>query len=268
MKARGLSLAETIMALFLLAGGCLGCLTLLSQGLAHNARTTQVWEASDLAERSVDAIRRWAYDPANYFGSWALYDNDTLVFPDSPWQVQVVAGPRSPSYSPNTSLEAPRGADARIMADSYVPVQITVSGGRIRPLQWTTHIFKPVQPVRTGSEIQITRGTGPADPIPPMGQVEFSATLHADTGQVIPGVAMQWQVIPYEAPGYLPGNCFFYPDRGSMGRQGRLQHRFYGSDPVLNLPPYKVPGWVVLRAAAVYQGVEYSRESAPIELAN
>ncbi len=264
---RGLTLAESLLSMFLLAMGAFTCLTLLIQSLGHQTRTTQVLEAQQLLSNTLEAVRSWAYDPDHFFGDWSPYDNDVVSGPGADYQIVVSSGPRSPAFSPNRSLEEPRGAEARRMEDSFVPVTVRIQWGSGRSLSATTWLGKPVQPVRNGNEIVVARTGGASDPVPPQALVDFAAELYSTSGNAIPGVAIQWQVLPYEEVGFNPGNALFYPNRGALGRVGQLQHRFYGGDPDLNLPPYKVPGWVVLRAVAVYQGIEYQKVSDPIELA-
>ena len=263
---RGLTLAESLLSMFLLAMGSFTCLTLLIQSLRHQTRTTQTLEVHHLLSNTLEAVRTWAYDPNNYFGDWSSYDNDVVSAPGSDYEVRVVAGPRSPWFSPNRSLEEPLAGEARVMEESYVPVRISVSWGSGRTLSASSWIGKPVQPLRAGNEVELQRVGGASDPVPPQGVVDFAAELYSNTGEAVPGVAIQWQVIPYEEPGFNPGNALFSSTRGALGRAGQLQHKFYGGDPDLNLPPYKVPGWVVVRAVAVYQGVEYQKVSDPIEL--
>lgn len=265
-RAGGLTLAESLLSMFLLAMGSFVCLTLSLQSLRHQTRTTQTLEAQLHLSNTLEAVRAWASDPDHYFGDWSTYDNDVVSALGDAYRVTVTASPRSPWFSPNRSLEESRGAEARVMEESYVPVRVSVDWGSGRRLEATSWIGKPLQSVRVGNEIQLQRVGGASDPVPPQAGVDFAAELYSDTGRVIPGAAIQWQVLPYDEPGFNPGNGLFRADRGTLGRTGQLLHRFYGGDPDLNLPPHKVPGWVVVRALAVYQGREYQKVSDPLEL--
>jgi hypothetical protein len=262
---RAMSLLETVLAVFLLLAGSFTCLAVLRSALGHGTKTRRLAEAQQIGAHTLDAIRAWAYEPDNYFGDWSPYNDDEHSVGD--YLVHTRCPGREDLASPNASLELPRLAGARLMREAYMPVRVSVRWSANNWIHLTTHIGQAVQPVRNAQPMVITRGAGPSDPVPVSGTVEWSADLYASDGSVIPGVSVGWQVVPNEAPGFLPGNALFLENRASLGRSGELIHRFYNGDPSFNLPPREVPGSVIVRAEAVYNGRSYFAESSPVELA-
>jgi hypothetical protein len=263
---RALTLLETVMAVFLLLGGAFTCLTVLRQAAGYGTQSRQLENAQWVAGRTLDAIRRWAYDPDNYFGSWDIYNDDEFSFPEyHDARVRTLCPGRQPMGTPSASLELPRGLQARLMQEAYMPVRVSVIWGRNQTLRLVAHIAQPQQTVRNSNPVELSRGAGPPDPIPPYSEVEWSAALLASDGRPIPGSSFSWQVVPYDQGGD-PGNGWFLEQRGSLGRRGKLQHRFYNVDPILNLPPFYEPGSLTLRAETLYQGRPYSAESGPVVL--
>lgn len=260
-----MSLLETVLAVFLLLAGSFTCLTVLQTAVGHATKTRRLAEAQQIAAHTIDAIRAWAYDPDHYFSDWSPYNDDDHSFGDFP--VRTSCPGRQELAAPSASLELPRTAGARLMREAYMPVRVSVRWGAESWIHVTTHIGQAAQAVRAAQPVVLTRGAGPGDPVPEGAAVGWSADLYASDGSVIPGVSIGWQVIPNEAPGFLPGNALFVEERGSLGRTGQLIHRFYNGDPAFNLPPREVPGSVIVRAEAVYNGRAYFAESLPVELA-
>ena len=267
MKSLGMSLAETVISIFLLLVGALACLELVILATRHQATSASEMQAMQLAEKTMDSIRRWAYDPHNYL-DWSPYDNDTYTDPAYPhFQVQVKSSPKFGPISPNGGLEKKFAPDVRRLTDSLVAVKIKVQWGRGRETSLVSYVGEPTWAVRDPLPIMIQRIGGPSDPVPIDGVTSWTCDLYNSDGQAIPGVAFEWTVVPLDdATHPKPGNGWVEIPRQKIGREALVYHHFYNGDPALNLPPHSVGGSVQLQVDASYGGRPYRGLSAPMEL--
>ncbi|MEW6282590.1 MAG: hypothetical protein AB1758_28530 [Candidatus Eremiobacterota bacterium] len=72
--SRGLSLLETVIALFILSAAIMLVVNLMHASLRHKARLEKRTQATLLASRVMAELRSWARDPINFATGWAGKD--------------------------------------------------------------------------------------------------------------------------------------------------------------------------------------------------
>lgn len=257
---RGLTLSETVIALFLMASATLIVIGLFHYGLRSAGRAKDVSIAVRLAENKLVEIQEWATDADNFYSNWATYDGVTTVDSDFPgYNIFVDCDPGNYTiFTPCTDLEAAYAPNQRRMTESVVPVEISVSWGDRSPSKThtlVTRIGSPYQPVGV---LEIQRVGGDPDPVPPEGEVLFEAVLKDTSGRAIPDVTFNWA----QKPGSSRGQ--FSITGGRNRNTSRLVNR-YGTDDTSGLP-YSQLGNTKVRAYYRYHGVPDYEDSASISL--
>jgi len=263
-RSAGLSLAETLVALFLLAGGALACLTLLISAGRNQQLTLETLQATRLAQQCQERILAWAEEPAHYASLASVYADHSLNDPAYPGMTaRIQANPaESELVSPNTSLETPFLPDIRRLSGRCRALLVTVNwtSNRPRSLSLQALVPAPIQ-LLASPAVTITWVAGSSSPMAQNATATYEARLMDGSNQPIPGVFFEWELqSDYSNP---------TPGKGSIevlsrvGNQAGICHHYYAGDPDT---PF-VPGFVKLRAYCRYAGRELRGTSAPIELA-
>lgn len=267
MKRRGLSLAETIMAIFLFVAGGLVCFELALSACRDGARVEEVTQATIVGESVLDGIRNWAYYPDNYLTQWSIYDDK-----DHPWEggyrVHTYVAPtqRSP-VSPCSALQI--GYPQREIADSSRVVRVKISwrnGAPADTLSLSSIINEPPRTVRAINPVVVTRLPPLVDPVVVNTTTRFKAELFDTSDRVIQGLSWDWRIISnWDAGTGGMGSLEEIPTQ-ALRAEIDLLHHYYRGDPESPSPPYKLPGSVMMRASCRYDGQNYALDSAPVTL--
>ena len=269
MKRRGLSLAETIMAIFLFVGGGLVCFELALSACRDGARVQEVTQATIVAESVLDGIRNWAYFPDNYLTNWNIYDDKDIPWDNPPgYQVHTFLAPtqRNP-VSPCSAILT--GYSPREITDSSRVVRVRIrwrNGAPSDTLSMTATINEPPRNVRAINPVVLTRLPPLVDPVVVNTTTRYKAELFDTAGRPIQGLAWDWRIISnWDTGTGGMGSLEELPSDG-MQSQVDLLHHYYRGDPAAPSPPFKLPGAVVMRATCVYDGKNYSLDSLPVVL--
>ncbi|MBN9415010.1 MAG: hypothetical protein J0I12_06195 [Candidatus Eremiobacteraeota bacterium] len=246
-RARGLSLAETVLALFLLTAGCLMMVQLFHQATRADRRTQQLQNAITLGEKTLARVRSWASQPNNFDSNWAPW-NTTLTDPDFPGlEVEVTALPSGRALaSPASRLELPYGAKGRRLARLVVPVKVRVRWGS-ENLTLFTYCAAPAHPMAANAQVELSNL--PAAPLSANQVAQVNAQLRDGAGQPLTGVTFNWSLIP------VTGNGSLRPDlQDRSGQAMSLQNMCYlptGQQAILS-------GEAAVAVQARYRGRIYS----------
>lgn len=253
---RGLSLAETLIALFILAVGGLTCVGLLLTSLRHQSDSQRATRAARLGDKVLARVRHEASD-ASRFSSWQVYDDDHFVDPDEPeFRIHVRSSPLEPACSPCSSLEA--GTAGRRLDRCQRRVEIHIAWGR-REHRLATCVYPGKTGLRRPTPLTVTRSSDTN--LAAGAWVRLEGHLFAQDGQEIRGVPFEWNQISrdYSGIGTL--------ERGLDGSEKtvRLYNLCYAGDPASD-PPITVPGRILVSCRARYGGVYYAANSTEISL--
>lgn len=275
---RGLSLTETVVAIFLLSVAMLLVINLMHVSIRYQGMNRRQATGMLLAQKLLDAVRAWAWEAPggiyNYHASWAPWQGASLTDPDFPgYTAQVDAQPGSVILqSPCTGLESIYAPLNRRLTASVVPVRVQVqwdANDPTRRVSLVSYVGEP--PPRTPITVTVTRAGGPGDPVPPDGVVDFTVQASDANGAPISDLVYRWSVESTAPnPGDVPGlgtvldselltpppaaPPFLAPRDGTAAK---LQHVYRRKDTSWAY----APGFCKMRARARVCGVDYWGES-------
>lgn len=202
---RGSLLLESILAVFLLLTGVIifGGFFQRSAQMERNQERLAV--QIELAENTMAEIRTWATEPRNYHSDWSAWNGRTITSSSHPEISATITCPGTGRelFSPCSELEANYSAStARKIAKAVVPVEILVEAPPLKPLSIFTQVSPPRSVLGNGVVLQVTRTSG-TEPISRNGQATYRAELQDSSGNVIPGVTVQWFLTPQSGNGTL-----------------------------------------------------------------
>lgn len=249
-RPRGLSLAETVLALFLLTAGCLMMVQLFHQASRAERRTRQVESAIALGEKTLARVRGWASVPANFDSNWATW-NTTMTDPEFPGLAVTLTSTAAGRAlaSPASRLENPYGARARQLPRMVVPVRARVSWGTgvQENLTLITYCAAPAHPMAANAQVELSNL--PASPLSANQVAQVNAQLRDGAGQPLTGVTFNWSLIP------VSGNGSLRPDlQDRTGQAMSVQNMCYlptGQQAILS-------GEAAMAVQARYRGRVYS----------
>lgn len=257
---RGLSLVETLVAIFLLAGAAFASIALLIEASKAQRLTNETQKALGYAQQSLDRVQAWALSSANFATGWSTYADASFPEPQDPaFQVRIQANPGQPRLiSPNTSLELSYAPWQRRVDSRACSVKATVSWSsvRTRSVVLCRWIGAPLSQV---SQLQVQQLGGATSPVAVNATATFEARLLDTSSQPIPGVVYYWKADPDYTNGQ-PGMASLESTR--QGDRVTLIHHYYAGDP--DTP--KLPGDIGLKAYCRYGGREWSSASLPFLL--
>jgi len=242
----GISLAETVIALFLLSGAVLTTARLFHVAAQTERRSRVLEQAISMGETVSARVRSWARLDANFRSDWSTW-SAPITDPDFPGlsaQVSATASGRTLA-SPSSRLESPYLTRARLLPGVVVPFRVEVRWGvgvsdRVSLL---SYCGAPARPLPSTPSIEI-QGL-PGSPLSPGQVVPLHARVLDANNQEICGLTFQWSLLP------LGGNGQLREDLESRDfRQISIQHGSYlptGQSAVL-------PGQLGVLAQARYRG--------------
>lgn len=252
---RGLSLAETIVALFLLTAGVLVAVTAFQRSLVYQRDSTRLRQAGLLAQNYFAQLARYRdlYPGSNWPAYWSGYAPDR--FREEPFAVEVRCTVPE-VLSPCASLEQPYAGRARRLPDSAVQVEILLDwGGPQRQFRYVGLLAPPTPVLQS---VRLTRlGSGS---LAQNGHAVWQAEALDGSGYAIPGACFRWSV-DTDGSTHQPGMGTLNPTADRSGREMWVFHRIYRPDEVVAY----APGRVKVTAVCRLNGVERSAV-APLEL--
>lgn len=112
-RARGVSLAEAIIACFVLVGALVVSGSIFHTALRYSVRIDQRFVASRVAERRLEEIKSWSRNVHGTNGTlefnegWAAYEGVEVEDPDNPgYLVRTEVTHNTPFFSPSTAFES------------------------------------------------------------------------------------------------------------------------------------------------------------------
>lgn len=253
---RGVSLAEAIVALFLLTAGVLVAVTAFQRSLVYQRDSTRLRQAAQLAQNYLVQLARYR---DNFPGSnWPAYCSGYAPdrFREEPFAVEVRCTVPE-VFSPCLSLEQPYGARGRRLPESAVAVAILLDwGGPQRQFHYSSLLAPPTPQL---DSVRLTR-VGGGGSLSADGHARFQAEALNPDGYPIPGACFRWSV-DSDGSTHQPGMATLNPSGDRAGREMWVFHRIYRPDEVVAYAPglARVTAWCRLN------GVE-RQASAPLEL--
>ncbi|MFN8608220.1 MAG: hypothetical protein U0931_11860 [Vulcanimicrobiota bacterium] len=198
-EKRAVSLAETIVALFLLTGVVLVIVTLLHTMLRYGQRVELQSLAALAADQRIEQIRAWSRRKTgvtyNFENLITTYDGSVTSDPQFP-DLQLTTEARwQPLDSPGSALEQPY-ADKRRLNTSAVLLRVRASWQSrtlARNLVVTSLIAAPA--VRPKPTLTITQVNG-GSPIAALNQAVFRAQAEDVDSRPLPDLSYHWNILP------------------------------------------------------------------------
>lgn len=125
MRGRAFSLAETIIASFILLGAMVVFFALMHTMLRQGVRAQQRAMAALAAESKLEEIREWALDVGNFQSTWGTYNGQTSTDPAFPGLTLQTDVEPAVLFSPSTQWES-NFADQRVIRSSVRKVRVRV----------------------------------------------------------------------------------------------------------------------------------------------
>lgn len=218
----GVTLAETIISLFILVSAFTVIAALMHSGMQWQGRIEQRTLAAQLAKKRLAELRAWArthnggnnynYDAANSAWEGALPPTD----PDYPGLEVTFKVVDRTLFSPNTAIEAPWEAigEARRMNRSAKTVKVRVTDPA-DSASTVSLVSLICDPTRQMGEVVLSY-TDPGSPLPPAGNVwspdpgswvDFTVSANAPDGTPLYDLFFDWYTVP------LGGNGTTFPSR-------------------------------------------------------
>lgn len=253
---RGVSLAEAIVALFLLTAGVLVAVTAFQRSLVYQRDSTRLRQAGQLAQNYLVQLARYRdhFPGTNWPAYWSGYAPDR--FREEPFAVEVRCTVPE-VFSPCLTLEQPFGSRARRLEDSAVAVEISLDwGGAQRQFHYHS-LLAPPTPLLDSVRITQIGGGGS---LGANDHASFQAEARTADGYPIPGACFRWS-LDSDGSTHQPGMGTLHPEADRAGREMWVFHRIYRPD---ELVAY-APGRVRLTAVCRLNGLE-RQASAALEL--
>jgi type II secretory pathway pseudopilin PulG len=248
---RGLSLVETVIALFVLLSAFAIVMTLF---LRSNRALVQIEEkaiAVNFAETVLDDIKVWARDPAQFATGWGTWSNVQLTqFPGYEARVTVVT---PVVFTPCTQLEIGKPvAEQREFQSTFRDLEILIEHRGQEVFRLNTRV---AEPDRVADHIDVVLSSG-ASSLSAWDKATYEARLIDDDGNAIEDVSFHWVVTPDAlGNGTVSGLITNYA-------QGEVTNVYRGFDGV----DRHVTGPCRVQAVARYRGLEYLGQSELVEM--
>ena len=292
---KGLSIAEAVIASFILTAAMVVSAALYHSALQHSVRIDRRHLASRAAERRVEQIRSWSRDQHGTNGElafqegWDAFDDTSEPDPEYPGYTVSTQVSRVPLYSPSSEFERinfsamedenipDESTEERQLEDSSYLVTVTASWGPSPKERIVTRtlITDPVRDHGWNNEdpgedaIKLSYQVGgawtenaPAS-INAGNDFYLSAVIKDAHGALVEKPAVQWYIDPKESTGSgtietLPSS----PTNAKFVNEVTVKRNPSGSDSVR----VHTGGQVVLVARVRLGGVEAIQKSPPIQL--
>lgn len=252
---RGVSLLETVIALFILLGVLTFTLELYSRSLQSQAKVEKNERAAFFADNVLSQLRHWARDSANFRSDpWTRFTNYTE--PEFPGFSAQVRTRWAPVLTPCTSQESPRPADRQRWLRETVKTATAEIFYEGEPLfEVTTLVNEPKRVPATTDPVVVEAVGGAPAQLDPDAEQRYTAKLVDDSGREIEDVMFSWSVQP------LSGNAFI-AQSARDGSWGELVNAY----PIPPAQRVYTGGACQAIATVRYAGVEYRGLSPQIGL--
>ena len=249
MKQRGLSLAETVVALFVLVVGCLGSIQMFHVGMRASTMSEKRSLAAFLANKRLTQVQVWARDP-NHFANWSGHPNG----PDSDFPEYPITVTHH-DYTAATPCSQVQSGSPRQLLRSLQRVQIDVAYPPFRPEDHLRVVSLVGEPPHDLTDVTVlVDDSAIPSPMAAGSTANVQAQLR-DGGTVIQDAFFDWQVAPDT------GNGTISPD--DSGRSARFTNEVLLPDGTLTTMSGQrcsVEAW------ARYMGRQFSASSGDIHL--
>lgn len=257
LRTFGLSLAETVVASFLLLAGFLVVGRLFYTSLRYQVWIDSVTLATVAGENTLERVRTWASVPANFANLEAVYSPLTIQQEDV--TIEILAGPAVPMASPSDEFEnAFPATERRLLRRSYKRVDLKVQTRR-DSVTLSALLGDPPHTLRTTNPVVI-QATG-ANPMARDGVMAFRASVYDDTDSEIPDVFLNWTSEPVTGKGTMQ-NIARDGQSAEMVHKMMLPNGTFGYSP----PVAGVPAVCQVGVSATYRGQQVTALSAPLSL--
>lgn len=255
LTSRGVSLAETLIALFLLAGVVLVLVSLLHSLLRYGRQVEMQSMAALAANKRIEQIRDWARQK-----SGAIYQFENVVTTYNGVQTTDADFPQfrlttSAAWKaldkPGTALEQ-NYTDKQRLARSAVWVQVTVAWGSGRSLKVSSLLGAPAR--RPDPALVISQVNG-GNPLAANASAVFQVAAKDAGGQSLPDLTYRWYLRPEG------GNASVALELRDSS-QARVTNRVRWPDGTFK----PAPGLCRVEARALYRGEELVGVSSPITM--
>ncbi len=256
-SATGFSIAETVIASFLLLLGFLVVARLFHSSLQYQVWVDSVNLATTTGEATLNSVRAWAQQPANFQNLESVYNPQT--FQSDGLQVTIRAGASLNIYSPCSEFEQTALAtDRRTLSASHKPVEVTVTWSR-DSIKLNTLIGDPPRQLRAVNPLVVSVPSSAV--ILKNSTVPITANLYDVGNNIVPDLFFSWAVEPISGRGTLQGIS-------RDGRGGQFIHRLVRPDGTPGFSPGVgvSPSQCLVSATGVYRGLEVNQASLPVSL--
>lgn len=202
-RFRGLSLAETVIGLFLISAAVLSIFNLYTAALRYGTRAQERVLAVTLAQAKMDELRGWAQQPATPGHNWDDWSGQTGVStnPEFPGYQVEVTEQLVVLDSPNSRFEQAFAAADRIQARNVRRVTVTVTW-RNGQTSITSLLAQPG--LEWGSPaMQITPTGSVPDPVPADTDIDFTVEAFDADNRPINDLTYTWYVRPVTGNGSI-----------------------------------------------------------------
>lgn len=243
VRTRGLTLVETLIALFICVVALLLVVSLFHNAARLSRRTERQRVVLMLTERTLNQVRAWARVPANFAGSWGAWNPRTVTFAEQPEVTVLVrcAPATDVVFSPTALLENRfASALARRIPAAMATVEARGTWAGSSNVTLTACV---AEPLRVPALALVLTPPTPG-PIAANDVQEFQVQAQDDAGGTLQGLTYSWYLEPVSGNGTLVST--------GMPRDGSrvvLRNNYL----VLGrTTPIPVPGTVNLRCRARY----------------
>lgn len=197
----GVSLVESIVAIYILTGAVLTVFLLFDHGLRISGETSRQSKLVLVAQRRLEEIRAWAATLSG--GAASNFDNIaslTATGPD-PKDGDVTVDVRAAIvtiFNPDTNSESGWGASAKTMVHSVAKVQVKASYGGSENVTLVSLIREPALTWRSGTPLTLATS---ASTVSSLGSFSNTAQGFSTTGAQIQDLGFRWHVNPIDSSG-------------------------------------------------------------------
>lgn len=255
-RRRGVSLLETVIALFILLGVLTFTLELYARSLREQTKIERNERAAFFTDNVLSRLRHWARDPVHFDSDpWADFSNySDPAFPGFSARVRTRW---SATMTPCTAQESERPSARQRQLNKTLKtatIEIFFEGETL--LEVSTLFNEPQRPLAADATVVVRRVSTTTGLLAADETLRHSAQLIDDNGRQIEDVAFSWSIQP------LTGNAHI-SQQARDGSWGELTNAY-------PIPPSQrvyTGGECQAIASARYAGVEYRGLSEPVRLA-
>lgn len=245
---RGLSLAETIIAIFLLVASFLVITNLFHAGLRYIHKVEARHLAVLVAQNKIEEVRDWARLAAN-FQAFGTLDGDSgsdTLYPGYTWRLEVED---LVARSPSTRMEEIAPGQERELRSTLKKLEVSVDW-ETESITLVTYVAAPTGEWRPTTPLVMTAVGGIPNPVPVGGTIDFQVQGFGTSGP-LDDLMFRWSVRPLTGNGTITA-------QSRDGRTATFQNSYLG---------LSTGGTVEVEVRAVYRGQERIVGSGVINLA-